>query len=255
MKLPVDQIERPGRAVIRDRGLDTAGPRTTPRSPIRAHQPLDRAAGHDDVPRGGAAATPCARRRPGNSPSRRGGSPARSSSITPQPRRQRAPDPLVAPCARSRSTGRSAAALQIGSTPYASRCSSMNDTITSVGGRAPPGRNTPTPCAGSRWPASAHGSPARAPSAAHARRSSARRAALVALGLPDPLPQASPPCSRSCSAIDPIAAHCESCSSFMLEDQPDRPLPDLRGIPLRRPMTPSSQEMEPPGNPGRFRSR
>jgi len=39
---------------------------------------------------------------------------------------------------------------QIGSTPYVARCWSMKVTITSVGGRAPPGRNTRTPCAGSR---------------------------------------------------------------------------------------------------------
>ena len=35
--------------------------------------------------------------------------------------------------------------------PCVSRCSSMNDTIISVGGRAPPGRNRPTPCAGCHW--------------------------------------------------------------------------------------------------------
>ena len=46
-------------------------------------------------------------------------------------------------------------ALQMGSTPSSSRCSSMNPTSTFTGGRAPPGQNTPTPSARSRLPASA----------------------------------------------------------------------------------------------------
>src|SRR5439155_15225891 len=41
---------------------------------------------------------------------------------------------------------------QIGSIPNFSRWSSMKVTITSLGGRAPPSRNTPTPAAGSRSP-------------------------------------------------------------------------------------------------------
>jgi hypothetical protein len=56
--------------------------------------------------------------------------------------------------------------------------------------------NTRRPCAGSRWPGAAPGSPAPAPSTAPVPRSSAQPLAPVALGLPDPLPQASPPCSR-----------------------------------------------------------
>ena len=55
----------------------------------------------------------------------------------------------------------------------------MNATITSLGGRAPPGRNTRTLSAKSRWPASARGPRAPAPSTAAARRSSSRRAGRV----------------------------------------------------------------------------
>jgi hypothetical protein len=43
---------------------------------------------------------------------------------------------------------------QIGSTPYVVRCWSMNATITSAGGRAPPARKTRPPSGGSRWRAS-----------------------------------------------------------------------------------------------------
>jgi len=48
----------------------------------------------------------------------------------------------------SRLRGR--APTQIGRAPYASRCSSLKATIIWVGGRAPPGQNTRTPCGGSR---------------------------------------------------------------------------------------------------------
>jgi IS30 family transposase len=51
---------------------------------------------------------------------------------------------------------------QTGSTPNFPRCSSMNRTITCVGGRAPPWRNTPTRVEGSRWPGAARSSRARA---------------------------------------------------------------------------------------------
>src|SRR6478735_1879537 len=44
----------------------------------------------------------------------------------------------------------------------------MNRFITSVGGRAPPGQNTPMPCAESRWPDAAHGSSVPAPAEPHA---------------------------------------------------------------------------------------
>ena len=59
----------------------------------------------------------------------------------------------------------------------------MKDTITSLGGRAPPGRNRPPPYAGSRSLASAHGPLARDPSAALAPPSSA----------PADLPRHAPP--------------------------------------------------------------
>ena len=120
---------------------------------------------------------------------------------------------------------------QIGSTPYSARLSSMNSTITSVGGRAPPGRNTPTPCAESRWPASAPDSRARDPS-------SRSRSELVR---PRPCPASRSACRthfRSVSAvqpilpaIEPIAAHCDVVRPLLLEHQPNRPLADLRRIP------------------------
>ena len=143
----------------------TRRPRTTPRKPSSPHQPLDGAARHGDRLRAGAASRPSARRT-------RGDSPATPASISGRSARRAAPAPAAAsdraraPSARSRSTERSAARAQIGSTPYASRWASMNATITSRGGRAPPGQNTPTPCAGSHSRAAARCSPAPAPSPA-----------------------------------------------------------------------------------------
>lgn len=84
----------------------------------------------------------------------------------------------------------------------------------------------------------------RAPSAAPARRSSAR------LAPPDPSPPAaptfaaSPPCSLSCRRLVLV---------LLLQHQPDRPLTHSGENLLGRPMIPSSQLMEPPGIPGRFR--
>jgi len=51
----------------------------------------------------------------------------------------------------------------------------MNDTITSVRSRAPPGRKMRMPCAEAHWPASAPGSRAAAASEVLSRRSSDRR--------------------------------------------------------------------------------
>ncbi len=48
-------------------------------------------------------------------------------------------------------------------TPYAARSASMNNVMAYLGGRAPPGQNRLTPCAGSRSPAATRGSPAPAP--------------------------------------------------------------------------------------------
>ena len=103
------------------------------------------------------------------------------------------------------STGRSAALLQIDSTPKRSRWSSMNATIapTWSGGRAPPGRKTRTPSAESRSPASARDSRAPAPPAARARSSSARPLAGVTLRLPHPLAQR---LGRACPASSPPPA-------------------------------------------------
>jgi hypothetical protein len=74
--------------------------------------------------------------------------------------------------------------LQIGSTLCALRCSSMNATITSVGGRTPPVRNMPTSNAGPRWLVVALDSPARSPSSASAQPG---RSPAITLGSPHPL--------------------------------------------------------------------
>ena len=56
----------------------------------------------------------------------------------------------------------------------------------------------------------------------------ARARPCITLGLPDPLPQASPRVQPIFSAIESMAAHCESVLALVLHDQPHRPLPDFR---------------------------
>src|SRR5205823_895299 len=73
----------------------------------------------------------------------------------------------------------------------------MNATITSVGGRAPPGRKTRTPSAGSRSPGAAPDSRARARAAAAARPSSGRRAGRRPAHAAAPTSAASRPYTRS----------------------------------------------------------
>lgn len=65
----------------------------------------------------------------------------------------------------------------------------MKATISLTGGRAPPGRNRRWPCAGSRWPGAARGSPPPAPSFFDHVAGHARPLARVDLGLLDSLVQ------------------------------------------------------------------
>ena len=134
-----------------------------------------------------------------------------------------------------------------------SRCSSMKATITSLGGRAPPARNTPTPCEESRWRASARDSRARAPSAAHARRVvSPGRAAGVSLGLPHPLPQRlrrAAHLRRDRTDRRPLRRVLRPAARTPAAPPAPEPPPDTC---LVFSMAPSSQGLEPPGNPGRF---
>jgi hypothetical protein len=79
----------------------------------------------------------------------------RQKLLAPRKRWHRPRSPSGAPFPGTLPARPRGSTLQIGSTPYNARCSSMNDTIISVGGRAPPVRNTRRPSAGSRSPASA----------------------------------------------------------------------------------------------------
>src|SRR5437867_864971 len=73
----------------------------------------------------------------------------------------------------------------------------MKAPITSVGGRAPPGRNTRTPSARSRWRVGARDSRARARAAAAARPSSGPPAYRRRAHAAAPIFAASQPCTRS----------------------------------------------------------
>jgi hypothetical protein len=66
-----------------------------------------------------------------------------------------------------------------------------------TGGRAPPGRNTRTPCAGSHWPAAVPGSRVQAPSASQPYLSSGRAGARCRARLASPTHSASAQYNRS----------------------------------------------------------
>jgi len=68
----------------------------------------------------------------------------------------------------------------------------MNATIIAVGGRAPPGRNTPTPSAESHWPGGARDSPVPIRARADGHRSKDLRAA----------PCPAPPAAANSGAFD-----------------------------------------------------
>ena len=112
--------------------------------------------------------------------------------------------------------------VQIYSNPYAARCSSMNVTMSSVGGRVPPGRKARTPFAGSPSPDAAPGSRVSVPSSFSSGRSSARVAAS-----PDVLQHRNDSAEQPIFlAIERIAAHCVSCS-FSCLNAHRTPLPNL----------------------------
>lgn len=83
---------------------------------------------------------------------------------------------------------------QVGSTPCWCRCWSRKATITSLGGRTPPGRETRTPFEESRRPASIRSAPVPVVSTGHAHRRQAGR------------------CPASRSAGEPTGVTLPSCS-------------------------------------------
>ena len=89
-------------------------------------------------------------------------------------RRGRHPASVVSHAAPARAHPRRS--RQIGSIPYTLWCASTSETITSLGGRAPPSQNMRMPYAGFRWPGATRGSPAPAPSSSQRRRSAPRHA-------------------------------------------------------------------------------
>ena len=142
----------------------------------------------------------------------------------------------------------------IGSAPYVARAASMKVTITSVGGRAPPARKTPRPSAESHWPAGAHGLHVAAPSSGPVRRCSAQADVRCRARPGAPSDAASPRCGRS--SPPPIGSP-PTASHVAVRDR----TPTGRVAPALRvstssvfPSTPSSQTMEPLGNPGGFTS-
>ncbi len=107
-----------------------------------------------------------------------------------------------------------------------------------TGGRAPPWRNTRSPCAGSRlaWRSSRSLSLERLDPLALVRRLAGTHA-LIPLGLAHPVPQRLAPEQPILAAIDWIADHCEPCSpSCSRTIRPTRTLAHLgrkRGCSLR----------------------
>ena len=129
----------------------------------------------------------------------------------------------------------------------------MNDAMVWVGGRAPPGQNTPMPCAGTRPPGDARGSRVPTPRAAHPRRSSAKgepprrlqRAESIYAGSrphtrPSTTPSRWPPIANRVHPGAPASTNRTARSSSSGESL------------FECFIAPVSQELEPPGNPGRF---
>ena len=159
-KAPLDEIRRPRGCLIDDRGLLVlpAADRT-PEAHL-AHQTLHRTPRHADSLPTQSGRLEWLDRIVGKDlphrPSARSTSTGRSTGCV---RRSSGSGRSTSGCTGLGRSGGSC--LQIGSTPCSSRCSSMNDTITSVGGRAPPERNTQMPSEGSRWLGGARDSLAR----------------------------------------------------------------------------------------------
>ena len=122
--------------------------------------------------RGRAAARPSAVRMPANSRPR----PALDGRSASRRRAWRAPAAAAGSTCRAWCRKYVAGAIgntaQIGSTPYVARWSSTNWTITSLGGRAPPGQNMRRPSARSHSRVSIRDCRVPVPSGAGARRSS-----------------------------------------------------------------------------------
>ena len=124
--------------------------------------------------------------------------------------------------------------IHSGSIPYSSRYASTNAVMTWGGGRAPPGWNTPMPCAGSRSPAAALGS--RAPVPSDPKRSalvSSRTTTLVAFGLPYPLAQY---LIRAADLLSdrPDRLPLRLMIRLVLKHHEHRSFSDLRGVLVRR---------------------
>lgn len=119
--------------------------------------------------------------------------------------------------------------------------------MASTGGRAPPGQNTPMPCAGSHLLGVTRGFRAPSPSCARVRRSSGQ------VVVPDRFRNVSP-VQPIFDAIEPMAAHCEVCSfpcSSTIRTARSRTSGENR-LEVFFVMAPPSQAVEPPTNPGRF---
>jgi hypothetical protein len=144
---------------------------------------------------------------------------------------------------------------QIGSTPWTSRCASMNAIMVSTGGRAPPPQNRPTLCVGSRWPGGVHGSLVPAPSSGPARHWSTHAGSLRHAPPADPISAVSRPCNQSLPrssqslpnarrgrhrAPAPSAPHGRTSGEYRT---------DVFCFSI----APSSQGSGPPGKPVRFR--
>ena len=125
--------------------------------------------------------------------------------------------------------------------------------MTSVGGRAPPARKTPRPSARSHWHAGVRGPHAPAPSAEPVLLCSAPDDGRYHARPAGPSGGASPTCTRS---SPPLTGSPPTASRADVRGRTPTGPPALEP-PVSTssvfPWTPSSQEMEPLGNPGRFR--
>src|SRR5690606_13209782 len=123
-----------------------------------------------------------------------------------------------------------------------------------MGGRAPPGQNKRSPCAESRWPAEARGSPAQEPSSSPPYPSTNRPACRHRSRLSSPNPAACASNSRSWRRST-------GRQSSGRNDQLRDPTPSARHARAPQGKTCSSfcsswlhpiWKLEPPANPGRF---
>ena len=189
----------------------------TTRSPLAG--PADASAARPcsertDVSRDRAAARPCARRRRWKFSSYTRWISRHQLRVTPEPRRPAFGIAPRAPCARSTVDGAIGSCAQIGSTPYCARCV--------VDERAPSLRSAVELRLGEKSRCLAQDL-VRPPQLANLALQLLEPLTLARQSLPvtpdpdharpaAPSCAASPPCIPSSAAIEPIAAHCESCS-------------------------------------------